>query len=128
MANRPLRLRRFLLNDKIFLSMCNYKNLVHTEYGYVVRCNSCGHLHAAFGTTILRFTEQEFLSFVKEVEHKLSTHKCTWNKKSKSIQIETANKNIGLVYSYIELKEFAKLLETATDELSREQLYNFCEN
>lgn len=108
--------------------MCNYNNLVHTEHGYVVKCSSCGHLHVAFGTTILRFTHDEFLTFVQEAELKLKANKNTWSKGAKSIQIETANKNIALIYSYKELKVFVSLLRSATDELSKEQLYNFCCN
>lgn len=108
--------------------MCNYKNLVHTEHGYVVKCKSCGHMHVAFGTTILRFAHHDFLEFVKETELKLKTNKHTCTPGAKAIQIDTANKNVGLIYSYNELKHLSGLLQSATDELSKQELYNFCYN
>lgn len=108
--------------------MCDYKNLVHTEHGYVVKCTSCMHMHVAYGTTVLRFSQDEFLVFVKDVRRKLETSADIWCRQSKTIQIDTDSKNIMLVYSYKELEQFVLLLDKAVDKLSKEYLFNFAYN
>lgn len=108
--------------------MCNYKNLASSEWGYVVRCNSCNHFHAAFGTSVLRLSNDEFLSFVDEVKSKLELHEDIHNRKIKAIAIETAHKNVGLIYTYNELQKFFSILAEARDVLNKEILFNFCDN
>lgn len=108
--------------------MCNYKTLANNKWGYVVRCVSCKHYHAAFGTTVLRMSADEFHEFVLEVKGKTETYANICNRKVKTIAIDTCSKNIGLIYTYDELSRFYGLLKQAREKLDKEVLFNFCEN
>ena len=108
--------------------MCKNTNLSKTEWGFVVRCKSCGYYHVAFGTTVLKFTEESFIEFTFLTERYLLEYADACNKMSKMISIETDSKNIGLIYSYNELERLCNLLKEAREVLKREKLFSFSLN
>lgn len=108
--------------------MCKNTNVSKTEWGFVARCKHCRYYHVAFGTTILKFSEEQFLDFADNVLVEKKAFSDISNRTSKMITIETENKNMCLIYSYNEVERLCVLLIEAGDVILKERLLNFSLN
>lgn len=108
--------------------MCCYKTLESNEHGYVMRCNSCRHIHVAFGNTILAFTYDQLIHFYRTIQAAREDNKYNCCRDTKSIQIPTAARAVMLVYSINELEHFHSLLNKAIKKLDDEKLFIFSHN
>ncbi len=108
--------------------MCQYKTLEKSKDGYVVRCNKCRHLHVAFGSNVLSFSEDQFFEFVNTVDGYFEDNKHSAHRDMKTIQIPTVARSIMLLYSLDELDTFSTLLHQAKKQLEQEKLTCFYEN
>lgn len=56
--------------------MCSYKTLSHSNDGYIILCNECGHLQLAFGTSAVKFDTETYSSFSTQVETLVDVYDC----------------------------------------------------
>lgn len=108
--------------------MCRYKTLQQNEHGYVMRCNRCRHLHVAFGSTVLAFTQDQFYDFVQLIEEYRDLYGQAIHPDEKNIQVPTIVRTIMLVYSARELNDLAELLDKARRQLDHDKMLAFHEN
>lgn len=108
--------------------MCNYKVLHSNNHGYVVRCNGCGYLQVAFGTTCTSLTEKQFDGFknlIADYHHMYRNEVCP---NAKCIQIPTPVKALTLLYTVTELAQLQELLEQAEACMEVEKLMAWDQN
>lgn len=108
--------------------MCCFKTLYRNDHGYVSKCDSCRHVHIAFGTTVLALNHEQFLSFSETVDAYYESNRNRCSRDQKSIQIPTIVRSIMLLYTVNELEQFTLLLQRAKEKLRKEQLFVFNEN
>ncbi len=108
--------------------MCCFKTLYRNDHGYVTRCDSCRHLHIAFGTTVLALNHEQFLAFAATVNSYYEANRRRSSRDQKNIQIPTIVRSIILLYTVNELEHFTHLLQHAKDALRKEQLFVFNQN
>lgn len=98
--------------------MCNFKTLHFNEHGYVVQCEDCSRFQLAFGNIAVSQTGDEFREFTRLVAHKYGDKTYSGCLHRKDIYLETAARNLMLVFTPTELKNLNDLLQQA--ELSVE--------
>lgn len=108
--------------------MCDYKTLYIGEDGYAVSCAGCGHIHLAFGNTLLAFREPQFHQFVKAVDDRYFAERHSGCRQEKRVQLGTDAASVMLVFSVEELERYRSLLAKASDRLLREKLFQFNDN
>lgn len=93
--------------------MCKPKVLEHNKHGYVARCNKCGNIQLAFGTTSITLDEVQFDEFRETLRDYHEAHVYLDSEEVKAIYIPTAIPSISLVFSLKELQIFIDMLEQA---------------
>lgn len=93
--------------------MCDYKILAHSQDGYVILCNSCGHYQLAYGTTAVTFEQEDFLNFCGEAAKLKTGTDCNGFEKQKRISLNIHSKCSMMILSYSELITLNDLLNEA---------------
>lgn len=103
--------------------MCDYKVLHHNESGYALRCEHCGCIQLAFGTTVLALTIDEFYAFKESISGSFETCDAMCCRKQKTIYIPTRENAITLIYTPEELEKLDELLNQSSLALEIEKLF-----
>ncbi len=108
--------------------MCQFKSILNTEDGYIVRCNHCKYFNIGFGTNVLSMTFDQFFDFSQTIDEYYEIHKYTDCPHRKIIQIPTIVRSIILLYSFNELAKLKEMLGTARDVITKDKLFVFNDN
>ena len=108
--------------------MCNYKVLHNNDHGYVVRCDSCGYLQVAFGTTCIALTVKQFGRFKNLIDDYHCMYRNEVCPSAKCVHIPTPIKAMTLLYTVTELTHLQEMLEQAEACLEVEKLMTWDQN
>jgi hypothetical protein len=98
--------------------MCNYQTWFHdNEIGYVVECNSCRKIQAAFGNLMVTFSNEDFEKFRSYLLTVVNNRQSNTDRKIKSVAIRTASEGICFLLSEDELLGLQQMIEYADTEM-----------
>jgi hypothetical protein len=98
--------------------MCNYKTWFHdNRIGYVVECNECQKIQAAFGNLMVTFTHEDFENFRRYLLKATDNRKACADRKIKSIIIRMPSDGICFLLSEDELMGLQQMIEYADTEM-----------
>ncbi|HTE25900.1 hypothetical protein [Flavitalea sp.] len=97
--------------------MCDFKVLLHDEYGYATQCHECNHIEIAFGTSLVRIPVNRLGAFVKYLnEIRQSTTAVDHNQKN--IHLDLASMySFQMILNYQEMISLCERMEKVEDEV-----------
>lgn len=106
--------------------MCTTRILAQSKAGFINQCQECESIHLAFGTSLLRLSEDEFEEISSQIYYDVQHVNDRINPNSKSIQIShPSGSGFSLVLSKNELAQLNELVQEANILLTA---YNLISN
>lgn len=106
--------------------MCTARILAQSKAGFINQCQECESIHLAFGTSLLRLSEDEFEEISSQIYYDVQHVNDRINPNSKSIQIpHPSGSGFSLVLSKNELAQLNELVQEANILLTA---YNLISN
>jgi len=103
--------------------MCTTRILAQSKMGFVNLCSHCGVFHLAFGTAILKLSEDDFFSICSQIDDDVQSNRSWVDPEVKSIQIfHPSQSGFSLVLTYVEYRQFRDMLLEAHLILTAYQL------
>ena len=94
--------------------MCTTRILSQTKAGFINQCRECESIHLAFGTSLLRLSEEEFGEISSQIYNDVQHVNNRIDPNSKSIQIpHPTGSGFSLVLSINELTQLNELIQEA---------------
>jgi ERCC4-related helicase len=102
--------------------MCDFKILLHDEYGYATHCQECNHIEIAFGTSLVRMPVNRLEAFVKYLNNvKQST--TVDNSNQKKILLDLASMySFQMILTYQEMTLLCERMEKVEEEVQANAL------
>jgi len=105
--------------------MCQPRILHEDRLGYISRCQECGRLQLAFGTSAFAMTPDEFREFSKQARLYHSDHFDRIDRNRKDIYVPAMQPGIYLVLTAQELEDLINLLDMGLAGLEIDEAFRF---
>ena len=96
--------------------MCDFNNLSTSEYGFILRCKSCGHYQIGFGTTIFSLNKTDFEKFSLMITDLSQQNFQDRKAGSRQLVLPTPYYGVSLLLSPEEILQVQNLIKEAEQE------------
>jgi hypothetical protein len=102
--------------------MCDFKILLHDDYGYATQCYECNHIEIAFGTSLIRLPVNRLEGFVRYLND-VRRATTVVDHELKNIHLDLASMySFQMILNYHEMIRLCERMEKVEDEVKANAL------